>query len=61
MKVIYTGPHEAVDIPAAHVQAVRDGEPVEVPKEIGDALVAGGDFRQAGAKASRETTTLEDN
>ena len=44
MKVIYTGPHDAVDVPVARVQAVRDGDPVEVDKAIGEALVACGDF-----------------
>jgi len=36
--VIYRGPHEAVDVGGSGLIAERDGEPVEVPAEIAEAL-----------------------
>jgi hypothetical protein len=53
MKLVYVGPHDAVDV--LNVHAERDGEPVELPDEIGKGLVERGDFKKAAA--GRSTTT----
>lgn len=37
MLVVYSGPIDAVEVPAANCIAVR-GEPVEVPDEVGKSL-----------------------
>lgn len=42
-KVIYRGPHEAVDVGGSGLIAERDGAPVEVGDELADAL-AGSDL-----------------
>lgn len=47
MKVIYTGPHDAVDLPTLRTQAVRDGDPIDVPDKVAKHLIDRGDFRAA--------------
>jgi hypothetical protein len=39
--VVYSGPTDAVEVPAANCIAVR-GEPVEVPDEVGASLIEQG-------------------
>lgn len=41
MLVVYNGPIDAVEVPAANCIAVR-GEPVEVPAEVGASLIEQG-------------------
>ena len=55
MKVIYTGPHDVVDLPTLRTQAVRDGDPIDVPEKLAKHLIDRGDFR-AAEKAERGRT-----
>lgn len=41
MRVVYKGPIDAVEVPAANCIAVR-GEPIEVPDEVGVSLIEQG-------------------
>lgn len=54
MKLIYTGPHDEVDVPGLGITA-RAGEPVEVEDKAAKELLAqGGPWAKAGQKAKED-------
>lgn len=52
MLVVYSGPIDAVEIPAANCIAVR-GEPIEVPDEVGKSLCQQDTWAESKPKASK--------
>ncbi|PWK81731.1 hypothetical protein C8D88_116143 [Lentzea atacamensis] len=53
MLVVYGGPTDAVEVPAANCVAVR-GEPVEVPDEVGKSLLEQDTWSEVKAKPKAE-------
>lgn len=47
MRIVYTGPLAAVEIPGARIVNVRPGAPVDVPEDIGKTLVGSRDWEEA--------------
>jgi hypothetical protein len=50
--VVYNGPIDAVEVPAANCIAVR-GEPIEVPDEVGKSLCQQDTWSESKPKASK--------
>ena len=48
MQVVYVGPHDWLDFPVLGVRAVA-GNAVSVPDEVGEELLARGDFKRKAA------------
>jgi hypothetical protein len=54
LKLIYTGPHDEVDVPGLQITA-RHGESVEVEDVVAKELLAqGGPWAKAGQKAKED-------
>lgn len=65
MKIMYTGPHDAVDIDdLAHgfiLSGVRNGKAVDVPEQVGKGLLEQGpDHWQPGEPAAKPKPKKED-
>lgn len=56
-KVIYRGPHEAVDVGGSGLIAERDGDPVEVDDELAAALADSDLWELVGGKASTKSSS----
>lgn len=52
MLVVYSGPIDAVEVPAANCIAVR-GEPIEVPDEVGKSLCQQDTWSESKPKAGK--------
>jgi hypothetical protein len=54
LKIVYTGPHDEVDVPGLQITA-RHGESVEIEDAVAKELLAqGGPWAKAGQKAKED-------